>query len=263
MKDNGKELDLKSTVDRRSEIVRIINESGKVKVEELRELFSVSAVTIRNDLNCLEGKGLIHRVYGGALVRDFVAYDTTLIEKAKMHVEEKRRIGAKAAEMVFDGDSIILDSGTTTIEVARNIKDRKDLTVITNAVNIATELAGYPDIAVMLTGGRLRKSSFSLVGPQAEIALREFYFDKLFLAVDGYDLEVGLTTPNQLEARLNSVMVAVAKETIMVTDSSKFGRKSLCRICGPDTIKKIITDAAIDKEYYDRLTELGIEVILV
>ena len=252
-----------STVDRRSEIVQITSKHGKVKVEELSSRFDVSTVTIRNDLNHLENKGLIHRVYGGALVRDFVAYDTTVIEKAKLHMAEKKRIGAKAASMIFDGDSLLLDSGTTTMEIARNIKGRKDLTVMTNDVNIATELAGHPEIVVMLTGGRLRKNSFSLVGPQAGAALREFYFDKLFLGVDGFDMEAGLTTPNQLEARLNSVMIEGARETIMVTDASKFGRKSLCRISSPDKIKKIITDTNIDQAYLERLREAEIEVILV
>jgi len=252
-----------TTVDRRDEIVQIINKNGKVKVEELSSRFNVSSVTIRNDLSYLESRGLVHRVYGGALVRDFVAHDNTLTEKAKLHAEEKRAIGAKAAELIFDGDSIILDSGTTTIEIAKRIKDREDLTVMTNGVNIAIELAGCSNIAVILTGGRLRENSFSLVGPQAEIALREFYFDKLFLGVDGFDLDVGLTTPNQFEARLNAVMLEVAKETIIVADSSKFGRKSLCRIGGLDKIKKIITDPVIDKEYLARFNELGVEVILV
>jgi len=258
-----KSQNIHTTVDRRDEIVRIITQTGKVKVEELSALFAVSAVTIRNDLNYLEGKGLIHRVYGGALVRDLVAHDHPLTEKAKLHAEEKKAIGAKAAELIFNGDSIILDSGTTTIEIAKNIKDREDLTVMTNAINIAIELACLPNILVMLTGGRLRENSYSLVGPQSEVALREFYFDRVFLGVDGLDLEVGLSTPNQLEARLNSVMMEVAKEVIIVTDSSKFGRKSLCRIGKLDQIEKIITDSHIDAEYHSRLNELGIEVLLV
>lgn len=252
-----------NTVDRREEIIRLIHENGKVRVEELSALFKVSSVTIRNDLNYLEKKGLIDRVYGGALVRVAVAYDSALTEKAKLHVDEKRRIGAKAAEMIYDGESIILDSGTTTLEIAKKIKGRKDLTVMTNAVNIATELAGNPQISTILTGGRLRENSFSLVGPQAEEILQDFYFDKLFLGVDGFDLDVGLTTPNQLEAHLNSIMIRVSKETTMVTDSSKFGRKSLCRISGPENISRVITDHGISQEYVDHLASLGVEVILV
>ncbi|UCH10028.1 MAG: DeoR/GlpR transcriptional regulator [Fidelibacterota bacterium] len=252
-----------NTVDRRNEIIRLIQENGKVRVEDLSALFNVSTVTIRNDLNYLERKGLADRIYGGALARVAVAYDSALIEKAKLHVEEKRRIGGKSAEMIFNGDSIILDSGTTTIEIAKRIKGLKNLTVMTNAVNIATELAGNPDISVMLTGGILRENSFSLVGPQAEATLQEFYFDKVFLGIDGFDLATGLTTPNHLEAHLNAMMIKVSKETIIVTDSSKFGRKRLSRISGPENISRIITDSGISREYLDYFESLDIEIILV
>ncbi|MFC1483592.1 transcriptional repressor AgaR [Candidatus Neomarinimicrobiota bacterium] len=252
-----------NTVDRRDLIIRLIKENGKVQVEELSTQFKVSSVTIRNDLNYLEKKGLIDRVYGGALARVAVAYDSALTEKAKLHVDEKRRVGAKAAEMIYDGDSIILDSGTTTLEIAKRIKDRLDLTVMTNGVNIATELAGNPHVSVLLTGGRLRENSFSLVGPQAETTLKDFYFDKLFLGVDGFDLEVGLTTPNQLEAHLNAIMLSASKEVIMVTDSSKFGHQSLCRISGPEKVTRIITDSGISQEYLDSFRDLGIEIIVV
>lgn len=252
-----------STVDRRDDIIRLIQENGKVRVDKLSALFKVSQVTIRNDLNYLESKGLIDRVYGGALARSAVAYDSALTEKAKLHVDEKRRIGTKAAEIIYDGESIILDSGTTTLEIARRIKEKQDLTVMTNGVNIATELAGSSHITVMLTGGSLRENSFSLVGPHAEATLSKFYFDKLFLGVDGFDLEVGLTTPNQLEAYLNTTMLRVAKEVIVVADSSKFGRQSLCQISGPENISRVITDHGISKEYVDHVTSLGIEVILV
>lgn len=252
-----------NTVDRRDEIIRLIQENGKVRVEELSATFKVSSVTIRNDLSYLEKKGVIDRVYGGALARVAVAYDSALTEKAKLHMDEKRRIGAKAAEMICDGDSIVLDSGTTTLEIAKRIKDRRDLTIMTNAVNIATELAGSPQLSVMLTGGRLRENSFSLLGPQAEAVLKEFYFDKLFLGVDGFDLEFGLTTPNQLEAHLNAVMLTISKEVIVVTDSSKFGRRGLCRIGGPENLNRIITDTGISQEYRDSFRDTGIEVILV
>jgi len=251
------------TPERRNEIVQIINKKGRASVEELSKKFRVSVVTIRNDLSFLENRALIHRVYGGALTRNVVAFDTAIIEKQKLHAEEKRRIGAAAAKMIFDGDSVLIDSGTTTMEIAKNIKNRKELTVMTNAINIATELAGIPGITVMLTGGTLREKSFSLVGPHAEAVLKEFYFDKLFLGVDGFDIDFGLTTPNFLEARLNRFMVEMAKEVIAVMDSSKFGRRSLSLIVKPDQIDKIITDNNIPKNYLEALQDLGIEVILV
>jgi DeoR family transcriptional regulator of aga operon len=134
---------------------------------------------------------------------------------------------------------------------------------MTNAINIAVELAGIADIEVLLTGGKLRKKSFSLVGPQAEIMLKSYYFDKVFLGVDGFDLSFGLTTPNYLEAQLNKVMVEVSKQVIAVADSSKFNRKSLCLITKPDSIDIVITDNNITKAQLIGLKELDIEPILV
>jgi DeoR family transcriptional regulator of aga operon len=252
-----------STPERRNEILQNINNNGSASVEELVKRFGVSSVTIRNDLNYLEERGFIHRTYGGAMTRDFVAFDSTQKEKAKHHVEEKKRIGAAAADLIFDGDSIILDSGTTTLAIARNIKTRKNLTVMTNAINIAVELAGIAGITVMLTGGTLREKSFSLVGPHAESVLKEFYFDKLFLGVDGFDIHFGLTTPNLLEAQLNRMMVDYAKEVIVVVDSSKFRRRSLSVISTLERIHKVITDKKIPQDCLAALRDRSIEVTLV
>ena len=254
---------MSATTERRNDIVRLINQNGRVSVEELSKQFKVSAVTIRNDLNFLEEKGLVHRAYGGALTRDTVAFDTAINEKQKLHAEDKKRIGKAAAEMIHDGDSIILDSGTTTMEIAKNLRGKKDITVITNAINIATELAGMSDISLIMTGGTLRETSFSLVGPHAESVLKEFYFDTCFLGVDGFDIKFGLTTPNLLEARLNRLMVERARETIAVMDSSKFTHQSLSLIVELDKIQKIITDTNISQDCLAALREMNIEVILV
>ncbi len=251
-----------STIERREKIVHLIQKQGKVTVEEAGRLFGVSAVTVRSDLHYLEERGLVHRTHGGALTRDFVAFDTALTEKTKKHADEKQRIGKAAAGMIFDGDSIILDSGTTTLEIAKALKNKKNITVMTNAINIATELAGISRITVLLTGGMLREKSFSLVGPHAETVLRGFYFDKLFLGVDGFDVEFGLTTPNILEAKLNRLMVEMAKETIVVVDSSKFKHRSLSLICPVDRIHKVITDSAIPSDDLEKLKSLEIEVVL-
>ncbi|HEX6981235.1 MAG TPA: DeoR/GlpR family DNA-binding transcription regulator, partial [Balneolaceae bacterium] len=187
---------MKSTVDRRDKIIQKVQSEGSVRVDELSEEFDVSTVTIRNDLDFFEEKGLIHRTYGGALFRNNVYNDPSLEEKQKLNVNEKRRIGEYAAGMVKAGESIILDSGTTTREIALRLKDRKDLTIMTNAINIALELAGSTDLHLMLTGGVLRDKSFSLVGPEAEQMMQNYYFDKLFLGVDGMDFQHGLTTSN-------------------------------------------------------------------
>jgi DeoR family transcriptional regulator of aga operon len=252
-----------NTVDRRSAILDILNENGKIHVDQLSKAFEVSEVTVRNDLKRLEQEGFLKRIHGGALKTETVALDLTLSEKAKKHAAEKRKIGRAAADLVREGETIILDSGTTTMEVARNLKNRINITVITNALNIATELAGREGIEVILTGGILRENSFSLVGPHAERTLHECFGDKLFLGVDGISVKYGVTTPNLLEAQVNRIMVEQAKEVVVVTDSSKFEKRSLSLIVPINKIHKIITDASIPAHELAALKSQGIEVIPV
>lgn len=251
---------MKSTVDRRDKIIQRLHQKGSIRVDELSNEFDVSTVTIRNDLDFFEEKGLIHRTYGGALLRKSVYNDPSLEEKEKLNVEEKKKIGAHAAELVNDGDAIILDSGSTTREIALRLKDKKNITVMTNAINIALELAGQADIQVMLTGGVLREKSYSLVGPEAENTIKNYYFDKLFLGVDGVDFEHGLTTPHPQEAQLNRIMVKHSSEVIAVTDSSKFGRHSFSYICGLDPIGRIVTDKGISTDFESKLRNRDIKV---
>ncbi|MFO7888902.1 MAG: transcriptional repressor AgaR [bacterium] len=254
---------MKGTPERRDEIVRLVSEDGRVTVKKLSEMYNVSTVTIRNDLNFLQEKGLLHRAYGGALRWDTVSFDTAIREKEKLNAEEKKKIGKAASKLINDGDSIIIDSGTTTMEIAKNIHGKRDLTVMTNAINIATDLAGISGITLMLTGGTLRETSFSLVGPQAEEILEEFYFDKVFLGVDGFDMEYGLTTPNFLEAQLNRLMVNRSRETIVVMDSSKFARRSLSLIVKPNDVDIVITDSKVTDEYKKRIEDMDIKLIVV
>jgi DeoR family transcriptional regulator of aga operon len=250
-----------STTERRYEIIRLISEQGKVEVDELSEKLGVSKVTIRTDLNYLKDRGLVYRTHGGALTQSIIAFDTDFIEKRKIHSDQKKRIGIAAAEMINDEESVILDSGTTTIEIAKNIKDKNLLNIMTNSINIAQELSGHSNTTVTLTGGILREKSHSLVGPHAEQAFNGLFFDKLFLAVDGFDIEYGLTTPNYLEAQLNKLMVEHSQETIVVVDSSKFKQRSFSLIIMPDYIHKVITDDIPD-DYRKTLESLNIEVLI-
>lgn len=254
---------MKSTVDRRDKILNKIQSKGSVRVDELSEEFNVSTVTIRNDLDFFEDKGLIHRTYGGALLRNNVYNDPSLEEKQKINMEEKSRIGKYAAGLVKDGESIILDSGTTTREIALRLKNKENLTLMTNAINIAMELAGIPALHLMLTGGVLRDKSYSLVGPEAERTMQNYYFDTFFLGVDGMDFEHGLTTSNPQEAQLNRLMVQRSNKVIAVTDSSKFGRHSFSYICDLASIKSVITDDQISEAYEERLEKRDIDVVKV
>jgi DeoR family transcriptional regulator of aga operon len=249
--------------ERRRAILEMLNRQGRVLVAELSRHFQTSQVTIRKDLEILHTHGQVHRTHGGALpARESVLEDPTLREKEKLHRQEKLRIAEAAAAQVMEGQVVILDSGTTTTAIARALREFRSLTVVTNAVNIAAELTGTA-VEVILTGGTLRKNSFSLVGPIAEETLRRLSADLLFLGVDGFDVHYGLSTPNLLEAKVNRVMVEIAKRTIAVCDSSKFGRRSLSLIVPPASLQEVITDRGISKSDLRTLKQAGIEVTIV
>ncbi|MGA2234318.1 MAG: transcriptional repressor AgaR [Terriglobales bacterium] len=249
--------------ERRREILGVLHRDGRVLVKDLARHFRISQITIRKDLEFLDRQGVIQRTHGGALpVQAGALLDPTLREKEQLHRREKTQIAHAAVRLVEEGQSVLLDSGTTTTAIARALKNRAQLTVITNAINIAAELAGT-HVEVILTGGMLRKNSFSLVGPLAERTLRQLSADILFLGVDGFDTKAGLFTPNLLESEVNRAMVAIARRTIAVCDSSKFGRRSLCNITPVSTVHEVITDRQISKSDLHALKEAGVKVTLV
>ncbi len=248
--------------ERRRAIVDLVNREGRVLVADLSTQFETSPVTIRKDLEILHTQGRLHRTHGGALpAKEGAIEDPTLREKEKLHRKEKMRIAAVAAQRVKEGQVVILDSGTTTTAIARALRHFSNLTIITNAINIAAELAGSA-VEVILTGGTLRKNSFSLVGPIAEETLRRLNADILFLGVDGFDVHYGLSTPNLLEAKVNRAMMDVARMTIATCDSSKFGRRSLSLIAPPTGVQEILTDRGIPKSDLNALRKAGVTVTL-
>jgi DeoR family transcriptional regulator of aga operon len=249
--------------ERQRAILEMLNRDGRVLVVDLAKHFRTSQVTIRKDLDTLHVKGRIHRTHGGALsVRESALEDPTLREKEKLHRKEKLQIAAAAVRLVTEGQVVILDSGTTTTTIARAMRNFQNVTIITNAVNIAAELSGSA-LEVILTGGNLRKNSFSLVGPIAEETLRRLNADILFLGVDGFDVQYGLSTPNLLEAKVNRAMMDVAKVVVAVCDSSKFGKRSLSLIAPPSSVQHVITDRGISKADLNALSKDGIEVTIV
>lgn len=249
--------------ERRQHVLHLLQREGRVLVSELSDKLNISRITIRKDLDYLENKGLVQRTHGGALApSDGALLDPSLKEKEGKQLKEKQRIAEAAARLVSDGQCVLLDSGTTTTAIARALREFTSLTIVTNAVNIAGELTNT-NFDVLLTGGMLRKSSFSLVGPQAEEMLREIHADILFLGVDGFDPLVGLTTPNVLESRVNRAMVQAAYKVVAVCDSTKFKRRSLALIVPPSAIHTVITDNQISAADADALRNAGIEVITV
>jgi DeoR family transcriptional regulator of aga operon len=249
--------------ERRRHIVDILNRDGRVLVADLAKRFHTSQVTIRKDLDILQAHGRIQRSHGGALpAREGALQDPTLREKEKLYRKEKLRIATAAAAMVHEGQVVILDSGTTTTAIARALQKLENLTIITNAVNIAADLSGS-SLDVILTGGTLRKNSFSLVGPVADETLRRLNADILFLGVDGFDVQQGLTTPNLLEAKVNRTMMEVARVVVVVCDSSKFGRRSLSSIAPLSAIDRLITDRGIRRQDLAALNKAGVQVTVV
>ncbi len=252
-----------STIERRQEIVNETNKLGKVDVAELAEKYQVSTVTIRNDLNSLDKKNLVIRSRGGAVVNSRIAKELSVREKHCEHLLVKQKLAHKAASLVNDGESIILDSGTTTEEIAKKLHCHKDLMVMTNGLNIATELAVSDDNTVLMTGGTLRKKSLSFYGRQAEVSLTNLRFDKVFLGVDGIDEKAGLSTHFEHEANLNRMMCEISKEIIVVTDSSKFNRNGFYIINSIDSIDTLITDSRIPASFIEHLKEKRIKLIIV
>jgi DeoR family transcriptional regulator of aga operon len=249
--------------ERRQYIVGVAQKHGRVLVEELSESLGISRITIRKDLDYLQGRGVLQRTHGGALLPGSGALsDPSLQEKEGRHSQEKLRIAAAAANLVQEGQCVLLDSGTTTTAIARALKRFSYLTIITNAVNIAGELSST-DFEVLLTGGSLRKNSFSLVGPLAEDMLHEMHADILFLGVDGFDIELGLTTPNVMESRVNRAMVKASSTVVAVCDSTKFNRRSLSKIVDSSAIHHVITDSNLSAETSDALRTAGIKLTLV
>jgi len=257
------EKNKRSTVARRKKILSLLSEYGQVFVHELSAEFSVSEVTIRNDLDQLEGKNLLIRARGGAMKHEQnVGIDYRISEKNKLNLAEKVRIGKEAAKLINESETIILDSGTTTLEIAKNLSEIKSLNVITNAINIINQLITNQGVNIIVPGGSLRKKSHSLVGPIAEKNLKTLSVDKVFIGVDGLDPLQGAFTPNIEEASLNQIMIDITKEVILVADSSKFKRRSLALICPINKIDVVVTDSGISKEDLKRLQDSGIKVIV-
>ncbi|MBU2878917.1 MULTISPECIES: transcriptional repressor AgaR [Alteromonadaceae] len=256
---------MRDTSHRREHIARMLKENGSVQVLPLIEQFNVSGVTIRKDLRFLENQGIATRCYGGAMLNDIGLFETetTFDRKQALHAEEKSSIGKIAADLVNDGDAIILDSGSTTLKLASHLGGRENVTVVTNSLNIVNELKLQEHIEVMLLGGTLRHKSQSFFGSSALATLKDLHVDKLFLGVDGFHMDKGISTHFEAESLLNQLMCKVASEIIVVTDSSKFGHVCLHKILEPTGVNQIITDSNIPQDYLDGLRRIGIKITLV
>ena len=249
--------------ERRTQILQTVRSAGRARVNELASRFSTSAVTIRNDLNELHQRSLVLRSHGGAVLPDTILHESPVHERLKAHSDEKRRIGVMAATLINDGETIILDSGTTTLEIARQIKKKQGLQIITNGVNIAAELLDARGAEVFIVGGTVRGESASISGRFTEEMFDQFSADKLFLSGAGCDLDFGVSGANLEETMVNRAMLRISREIILVADSSKFSKRSMTRIALFSEIDTVISDTSLDQEIQEKLRSLGCDLILV
>ncbi|MEW6244417.1 MAG: DeoR/GlpR family DNA-binding transcription regulator [Bacillota bacterium] len=250
------------TEERLSKIVELLAGDRRVAVSELSRLLDVSESTIRRDLNLLEKQGLIKRTHGGAVPATSTAFEPSFFQKEIEFIEEKKSIGRKAAEMIEEGETVILDSGTTTLQIAKCCASKRNLTVVTNSIHVALELSGAEYVEVVVVGGSLRKKTLALVGPVTEDGLRGLYADKVFLGVNGISAGRGLSTPNIVEARAKRAMLCAAREAIVVADHSKMGREAFASIAPLDRVQALITDRGISDSDRRMIEEKGVRVIV-
>jgi len=248
--------------DRLSAILERLSNGGSVTASGLSRDLEVSPATIRRDLQLLERQRLLARTHGGAVAHG-VLYELPLRYKTARHREEKRRIAAAAAERVADGSAVGLTGGTTTTEVGRALATRENVTVVTNALNIASELAVRPNVKLVVTGGVARSESYELVGPLAEQSLEELNLDIVFVGVDGIDPDAGLTTHHEIEAHTNRALIDRSRLAVVVADSSKIGQVGFARICELSRIDEIITDTAAEARVLRTIEEAGVRVTTV
>ncbi len=247
---------------RKARLIDIIKEKGEVTVKELSEILGVTGTTIRKDLSDLENLGMVVRTHGGALLPSHTKVEWSFIQKSQQHVEEKYAIAKKALEFVKPGDSIILDSGTTTLAMAREIKRIKllPLTIVTNNFFIATELVGT-GIDLIVIGGIVRENSFSLIGAFAEENIKKIYADKAFVGATGFSKD-GFMTPNINEAKIKSLMISQSSESFVIVDSSKFERPSFAIYANLNQVDHVITDWKVSESAKAILLNAGVDLIV-
>jgi DeoR/GlpR family transcriptional regulator of sugar metabolism len=247
---------------RRLKILEWLKEEGSAKVRDLSSAFAVTEATIRQDLEKLEAEGHILRYHGGAFFQGVTQQVASLSLQHMENIEKKRKIGTKAASFVAAGETIIVDAGTTTTEVAHNLYGRSSLTVITTALNIALHLGAIPGYAVHMPGGQFKAPTLSLSGDRAADYFQDVYAGKLFLATAGVALDTGLTLPSFADLQLKQAMIKASSRVYLVADSTKIGRSSFTRLGALELIHSFITDDGIRDEDARAFEERGIEVIV-
>jgi len=255
-----------NAVERQNKIVEHILEEGQIEIPEICEMFSVSEMTARRDLNELDRQGMLRRIHGGAVASLGRSYEPPFQTRSSKNQSAKKAIGIKAAELIYDGDSIALDVGTTTLEIVGELKEKRNLTIVTNCLQIANRVVDYLsleiDARLILTGGILRPRELSMIGPIPEHVYQDLHVDKAFIGIGGISLEDGLTEYNIEDTQIKQMLIHSAREKIVVTDSSKFGVTTFASVGPLNAVDKIVTDKGVPPEMVEKIRKLGVEVIL-
>lgn len=242
-------------------ITSCLERTGRATVGELAERLGVSSATIRRDLRQMEAREMITRAHGGAVRGTKVGLDRSSQERQALFTAEKQTIGQRAAELIENGDTVMIDGGSTACQVVRHL-GATGVTFITNDLEVAAELMKRPEVDVIVIGGMLRKGFGSLIGPIAVQELASLVADKAVIGIDGISAGHGISTPNPLVAEVKQLMLARAKESIILADHSKLGVETLCRVAALEDVDKIVTDAGATEEQVKTLVEAGVEVIV-
>jgi len=250
-------------LERKDQILDIITRKGRITVDELIDMFKVSGATVRRDLEFLERQGLITRAHGGAMSKSRVSLEPDFFEEKEKFLQEKKRIGQKAAKLIEEGEVIFLEASTTALELARNIPNNKNLTVITNSLDIAEELDRKEEISLIITGGSPRRRTRALIGPLTEATLSQMRIDKAFMGVSALDPIYGMTAPTLEEAQTRKKIVKASNKIIILSDHSKFGKQNFACVDSLQSIDILITDRGISEEMKVEIERLGVEVRIV
>jgi DeoR/GlpR family transcriptional regulator of sugar metabolism len=252
-----------SNIERQEHLLRFMEQRRRATVVEISEHFSISLATVRRDLDTLAEQGKVERFHGGAKAVREAPPELPVLQREADQAEEKRRIGQAAARLVNDGETIFLSSGTTALEVARNLRSRRDLTVITNSLLVINTLTDIPGITVVGLGGLLRKSELSMIGHITEQALAEVHADKIIMGIRALDIQRGLTNEYLPETRTDRAILARGGEVIIVADHTKCGRVATAFVAPITAMHKLITDTKAPPDFVATLTTMGIEVLVV
>lgn len=252
-----------SQPERLSRIEDSLQTQSRVTVDRLARALKVSPVTVRNDLSELERRGRLVRIHGGAMATNKAAHELNFENRARIQQAAKRAIGKYAASLVRDGDSIFLDASTTALELARQVSDRRELTVITNSIRSAEELVTFPNLTVIMPGGIVRREAFSLVGMWSADLIQQFHIGRAFMGARGFTMEAGLSDVNPDEVALKRAIVGVAREVVALIDHTKWNQVALASFCSVEQLSTIITDKRAPRAMVDQAQARGLQVILV